>query len=84
MSKDLKSWIKVFPRNFSNEYYFVAFEDKGQKEKFMNKVNNELNSSAHTCRKSKVENSDCFSFDKEKNYWILDEQKVENKKQSRL
>lgn len=55
-NRDNRKWIKVYPRNFSNEYFFVGFMDNEQKEKFMDKVNNETNSSAYTCRKSKIEN----------------------------
>lgn len=84
INRDSRKWVKVFPRNFSNEYYFIGFEDSKEKNNFMDAINNEPNSSAHNCRKSKVENSDCFSFDKEKNYWILDGQKIEDKKQGRL
>ena len=83
-TRDNRQWIKVFPRNFNNEYYFIGFENSQEKNNFMDTINDNTNSSAHTCRKSKVENVDCFSFDKEKNYWIIDEYKVEDKKQGRL
>jgi len=54
-NRDNRRWVKVCPRNFSNQYFFVGFENKEQTEKFINKVNNEQDSSAYRCRKSKVE-----------------------------
>lgn len=53
--RDSRRWIKVFPRNFSNQYFFMGFESQQQKEKFIDKVNSEQDSSAYNCRKSKVE-----------------------------
>ena len=59
-NRDNRRWVKVYPRNFSNQYFFVGFENKEQKENFMDKVNNEQDSSAYSCRKSKVEQIDEF------------------------
>jgi hypothetical protein len=59
-NRDNRRWIKVYPRNFSNEYFFVGFIDKEEKNNFMDRVNNEVNASAYTCRKSKVEKIDEF------------------------
>ena len=58
--RDNRRWIKVYPRNFSNEYFFVGFMDKQEKNNFMDRVNSEPNASAYTCRKSKVDNIDEF------------------------
>jgi hypothetical protein len=64
--RDNRRWIKVYPRDFSNEYFFVGFDNKEEKNNFMNKVNDEPNSSAYVCRKSKVEKVD--EFEEIKNY----------------
>lgn len=58
--RDNRRWVKVYPRNFSNECFYIGFVDKQLKNNFMNVVNNEPNSSAYTCRKSKVEQIEEF------------------------
>jgi hypothetical protein len=59
-NRDNRRWVKVNPRNFSNEYFYIGFTDSEKKEKFMDAVNNEVNSSAYACRKSKVDQIDEF------------------------